>query len=96
MTPVYSRIVATGSYLPRKILTNADLEARIDTSDSWIRERTGITQRHISAPDETVSMMSEQAARNALAMAGLAPEDLDLIVMGTSTPDQIFPNSSGR
>ena len=94
MTPVYSRIVATGSYLPRKILTNADLEARIDTSDSWIRERTGITQRHISAPDETVSMMSEQATRNALAMAGLAPEDLDLIVMGTTTPDQIFPNSA--
>ncbi|HBG30566.1 beta-ketoacyl-ACP synthase III [Candidatus Macondimonas diazotrophica] len=94
MTPVYSRIVATGSYLPRKILTNADLEARIDTSDSWIRERTGIVQRHISAPDETVSMMSEQAARNALAMAGLAPEDLDLIVMGTTTPDQIFPNSA--
>jgi 3-oxoacyl-[acyl-carrier-protein] synthase-3 len=94
VTPVYSRIVATGSYLPRKILTNADLEARIDTSDSWIRERTGIVQRHISAPDETVSMMSEQAARNALAMAGLAPEDLDLIVMGTTTPDQIFPNSA--
>lgn len=94
MTPIYSRIVSTGSYLPRQLLTNADLEARLDTSDAWIRERTGIVERHISAPDETVSMMAEQAARQALAMAGLAPEDLDLIVMGTTTPDQIFPNSA--
>jgi 3-oxoacyl-[acyl-carrier-protein] synthase-3 len=73
VTPIYSRIVSTGSYLPRQLLTNADLEARLDTSDAWIRERTGIVERHISAPDETVSMMAEQAARQALAMAGLAP-----------------------
>jgi len=92
VTPVYSRIVATGSYLPRQLVTNADLEARLDTSDAWIRERTGISERHISAADETVSMMAEQAARRALAAGGLAPEDLDLIIVGTTTPDQIFPN----
>ena len=92
MTPIHSRILATGSYLPRQVLTNADLEARLDTSDAWIRERTGIAERHISADDETVSMMAEQAARRALAAAGLAPEDLDLIIVGTTTPDQIFPN----
>lgn len=92
VTSIYSRILATGSYLPRQVLTNADLEARLDTNDAWIRERTGISERHISAADETVSMMAEQAARSALAAGGLAPEDLDLIIVGTTTPDQIFPN----
>ncbi|MDY6941752.1 MAG: beta-ketoacyl-ACP synthase III [Pseudomonadota bacterium] len=91
---MYSRIVATGSYLPKRVLTNAELEKMVDTSDQWIRERTGIVERRIADDEETVSWMSEKAARQALESAGLQPEDLDMIILGTTTPDQIFPNSA--
>jgi len=88
----YARIVGTGSYLPEKVLTNKDLEAMVDTSDQWIRERTGIAQRHIAADGETTVDMAEHAARRALDAAGLAPADIDLIVFATTTPDKVFPS----
>ena len=88
-----ARIVGTGSYLPEAVLTNFDLEKRMDTSDTWIRERTGIERRHIVAPGETTVDMAEHAARLALAAAGREPKELDLIVVGTCTPDLIFPNA---
>jgi 3-oxoacyl-[acyl-carrier-protein] synthase-3 len=88
----YSRITGTGRYLPEKILTNKDLEKMVDTSDEWIRTRTGIERRHIAAEGETTLDLCEKAARNAMDMAGIGPEDLDLIIIGTTTPDQVFPN----
>jgi 3-oxoacyl-[acyl-carrier-protein] synthase-3 len=90
---VYSRIIGTGSYLPERVLSNFELEKRMDTSDAWIRERTGIERRHIIAEGETNTDMAEQAARAAIAAAGLAPEDIDLIAVGTTTPDLVFPNA---
>ncbi|HMI36852.1 MAG TPA: beta-ketoacyl-ACP synthase III, partial [Steroidobacteraceae bacterium] len=88
-----SRIVGTGSYLPAGVLTNFDLEKRMDTTDAWIRERTGIERRHIVAPGETTVDMAEHAARAALAAAGRSPADIDLIAVGTCTPDLVFPNA---
>jgi 3-oxoacyl-[acyl-carrier-protein] synthase-3 len=88
-----SRIVGTGSYLPAGVLTNFDLEKRMDTTDAWIRERTGIERRHIVAPGETTVDMAEHAARAALAAAGRSPAEVDLIIVGTCTPDLLFPNA---
>jgi len=87
----YSRIAGVGSYLPAKVLTNADLERMVDTSDQWIVERTGIRQRHVAAEHETSSSMGLEAARRALAMAGIDAKELDLIVVATTTPDLVFP-----
>ncbi len=89
---IFSRIAGTGSYLPEKILTNFDLEKMMETSDQWIRERTGIERRHIAADGETTVDMAERAARAALDAAGLAPGDVDFIAFGTTTPDMLFPN----
>jgi len=89
---IYSRIEGTGRYLPEKVLTNFDLEKIVDTTDEWIRSRTGIERRHIAAPNETTVDMAEQAARAAIHAAGIAPEDIDLIAFGTTTPDLVFPN----
>ena len=89
--PIGSRIAGTGSYTPTKVLTNADLERLVDTSDEWITERTGIKERRIAAPDETTSDMALHASRRALEMAGLSAKDLDMIVMGTITPDNQLP-----
>ncbi|CAG4921004.1 unnamed protein product [Acidocella sp. C78] len=80
-----------GSYLPERIVTNDELATRVDTSDTWIRERTGIGQRHLAAPHETATFMGAEAARRALAYAGAAPETVDAIIVATSTPDQGFP-----
>lgn len=91
---IYSRITGTGSYLPEKILYNTDLETMVATSDAWIIERTGIRQRHIVAEDEGTCDMAEQAARRAMDMAGCRPEDLDLIILGTTTPDKIYPSTA--
>lgn len=88
----YSRIVGTGGYLPAKVVTNAELEQTINTSDAWIRERTGVEQRHIAAPDETTCDLAEAAARLAIAAAGLKPAQIDLIVLATTTPDYVFPS----
>src|SRR3546814_9118434 len=88
---IRSVVVGCGSYLPERILTNADLEKLVDTSDEWIIERTGIHQRHIAADNEKTSDLALNAARAALADAGVAVDEVDLIVLATSTPDQTFP-----
>lgn len=89
---MYSQIAGTGSHLPEKIVTNFDLERTMDTTDAWIRERTGIERRHIAADHETTVDLAEPAARRAIEAAGVRPEDIDCIVFATSTPDYIFPN----
>jgi len=89
-----SRIAGTGRHLPANVVTNAALAARVDTSDEWIRSRTGIHQRHIAADGETTSDLALAASREALAAAGLAAADLDLIVVATTTPDAIFPSTA--
>lgn len=89
---MYSRIIGTGKYLPEKILTNADLEKMVDTTDEWIRSRTGIEHRHIASDDEATSDLAYKAGLVALQDAGLAPSDIDLVLVGTTTPDLIFPN----
>jgi len=94
MSGNYARIVGTGSYLPEKVLTNRDLEAKIDTTDEWIYTRTGIRQRHIAADGESTSDLALQASRKALAAAGITPADLDLIVVATTTPDMVFPSTA--
>ena len=90
----YSAIVGTGSYLPKRIMMNREFEALVDTTDEWIQERTGIRQRHIAAADETTSDMALEAARAALASAGAAADEVDLIVLATSTPDKVFPSTA--
>jgi 3-oxoacyl-[acyl-carrier-protein] synthase-3 len=89
---IYSRIAGTGSYLPEKIITNQDLEKMVDTTDEWIRTRTGIERRHVAADGETTVDLAEHAARRALEAAGIAPAEVDFIAFGTTTPDLIFPN----
>ena len=91
---VLSRIAGTGSALPAKILTNADLEKFVDTSDEWIATRTGIRQRHVVAEGETTADLAERAARAAMEAAGVQASELDLIVLGTTTPDLIFPSTA--
>ncbi|MGD8908509.1 MAG: beta-ketoacyl-ACP synthase III [Chromatiales bacterium] len=91
---IYSKITGTGGYLPEKIVTNKDLEKIVDTNDQWIVERTGIKQRHIAADDEYTCDLAEKAARNALEMAGLKPQDIDLVVVATTTADQVFPSTA--
>ena len=91
---MHSRIVGTGSYLPAEVLTNAELAKRVDTSDEWIRSRTGICQRHIAAPGEKTSDLALAAAREALTAAGLAPAEVDMIVLATTTPDMVFPSTA--
>ena len=89
---IYSRIEGTGRYLPERILTNADLEKIVDTSDDWIRTRTGVERRHVAREDELTSDLCVEAAKNAIDDAGITAEDIDLIVVGTTSPDLIFPN----
>ncbi len=90
----YSRILGTGSYLPARILTNADLEKLVETTDQWIVERTGIRERHIAAEGELTSDLAVQAARAALDAAGLVPDDIDLLLVATTTPDLVFPSTA--
>ncbi len=89
-----SRIAGTGSYLPEKILTNADLEHMVDTTDEWIFSRTGIRERHIVADNEFTSDLALQAAYKAIESAGIKTEDIDLIIVATTTPDKIFPSTA--
>ncbi len=89
---IYARVAGIGSYLPEKVVTNKDLEKMMDTSDEWIRERTGIKRRHVAADDETTSSLGLEAARRAMDAAGVEPDDIDLIVVGTATPDKVFPS----
>jgi 3-oxoacyl-[acyl-carrier-protein] synthase-3 len=90
----YARIAGTGSYLPEKILTNAELEKTVDTSDEWIRSRTGIEQRHIAADGEYTVDLAEKAARRAMEAAGKTKDDIDLIIVGTTTADRVFPSTA--
>ena len=90
----YSRIIGTGGYLPEKVLSNHDLEKMVDTSDQWIFERTGIRKRHIAAENETTCDLAEHAARDAIDAAGIKLEDVDLIIIATTTPDRVFPSTA--
>ena len=91
---IYSRIAGTGSYLPENVLTNDDLAKLVDTSDEWIAARTGIRERHVAAEGETTSDLAYQASLRAMEAAGVSAADIDLIVLGTTTPDLIFPSSA--
>jgi 3-oxoacyl-[acyl-carrier-protein] synthase-3 len=88
----FARIAGTGSYLPEKILTNADLECMVDTTDEWIFARTGIRERHVVADNEATSDLATAAAKNAIASAKISLQDIDLIIVATTTPDKIFPS----
>lgn len=92
MSSIGVKIVGTGSYLPERVLTNVELEKELDTTDEWITGRTGIKRRHVAASNETASSMAEIAARSALQAAGLTSHDIDLIVVATCTPDNVFPS----
>lgn len=91
---MYSRIIGTGSYLPEKVLTNHDLEKMVDTSDEWIRTRTGISQRHIAADGQLASDLAVNASHRALENANLKADEIDLIIVATTTPDMVFPSTA--
>ncbi len=95
MSFIKSKIIGTGSYLPEKILTNADMEKIVDTTDEWIQERTGIKERHI-VTDEKTSDLAYNAAKKAIANAGLSHDDIDLVVVATTTPDNTFPATATK
>ena len=96
MSDFNSVIVGTGGYLPERIVTNAELAAKIDTSDEWIVERTGIRQRYIAGQGETTATLATEAARQALAAAGRSAADIDLIIVATTSPDNSFPASATK
>ena len=91
---IYARIAGTGSYLPEKVLSNEELARTVETSDEWIRERTGITQRHIAADEQTTGDLAYEAALRALEAAGIGVDELDMVIVGTTTPDLIFPSTA--
>src|SRR5580704_16396126 len=91
-TKLRSAVRGVGSYLPQRVIANAEMATIVDTSDEWIHQRTGIRQRHIAAEGETTSMLAAKAAEAALATASLTPEDIDLVIVATSTPDYTFPS----
>lgn len=91
---IYARIAGTGSFLPEKVVTNHDLEKTMDTTDAWIQERTGIKRRHIAGDGETTSSIGLEAARRAMQEADVSTEDIDLIIVATTTPDKIFPSTA--
>ncbi|MGU9977907.1 MAG: beta-ketoacyl-ACP synthase III [Candidatus Oxydemutatoraceae bacterium WSBS_2016_MAG_OTU14] len=90
----YAKVIGTGSYLPKKILTNKDLEKRLDTSDQWIQERTGICERHIAADDEYSSDLAIHASRQAIEMADIDPQTIEMVIVATTTADKIFPSTA--
>ena len=92
--PYRAAISGLGAYVPERILTNADLEKMVETTDEWIRTRTGIRERHIAAPEQATSDLALPAAREAIANAGLTPADLELIIVATTSPDMFFPSAS--
>lgn len=91
---IYSRIIGTGSALPEKVVTNQDLEKIMDTSDAWIQSRTGIRERRMVVEDETTATLAEEACRKALEAADVDPAEIDLLILGTTTPDLIFPSTA--
>ena len=90
---IYSRIEGTGRYLPSKMMTNFDIEKLVDTSDEWIKTRTGVERRHIAEAEQATSDLGYEAAKKAIESAGIDKEEIDLIIIGTTTPDYIFPNT---
>ena len=90
----FARIAGTGGYLPERVMTNHDLEKIVETSDEWIRERSGIKRRHIAAADEKTSDMAVKAARLAIEAAGVEVDEIDLIIVATTTPDKVFPSTA--
>lgn len=90
----YSRIAGTGGYLPEKVVTNADLEKTVETSDQWIQDRTGIRKRHIAAANQTTCDLAEVASRQAMDAANVTSEDIDLVIVATTTPDRVFPSTA--
>ncbi|HEY8289067.1 MAG TPA: 3-oxoacyl-ACP synthase, partial [Acetobacteraceae bacterium] len=92
--PIRSILAGVGAYLPERVVTNDELSRTVDTSDQWIRERTGIGQRHFAAKPETATFMGSAAARGALADAGVGPATVDAVIVATSTPDQAFPSTA--
>ncbi len=91
---IFSKIIGVGSYLPKKVLSNKDLEESLDTTDEWITSRTGIKQRHIVGPDEQTSDLAFEAGRSAITNASISPDEIDLIIVATTTPDKIFPSTA--
>ncbi|HET8668309.1 MAG TPA: 3-oxoacyl-ACP synthase, partial [Terriglobales bacterium] len=91
---MYSRIIGTGSYLPKKVLTNFDLEKIVDTSNEWIVTRSGISERRVAAEGEMSSDLAAEACRRAIESAGIGVDEIDLIIVATTTPDQIFPSTA--
>ncbi|MCA1780444.1 MAG: ketoacyl-ACP synthase III [Xanthomonadaceae bacterium] len=91
---MYARIIGTGSYLPENVVTNADLEQKVDTSDEWIRSRTGIRERRVAAPGETTGDLAVHACRKALEAADIDPASIDMLIVGTTTPDVVFPSTA--
>src|SRR5665811_326499 len=91
---MHSKIIGTGSYLPAKVLTNFDLEKIVETSHDWIVSRSGIHERHIAAADEMTSDLALQASLRAIEMAGISPDDIDLIIVATTSPDKMFPSTA--
>lgn len=91
-----SLLVGFGGFLPERVVTNEELATRLATSDDWIRTRTGITRRHIAGPDDSATSMGAEAARRALDYAGLSADDIDVVLVATSTPDQAFPATAVR
>ena len=90
----FSRIAGTGGYLPERVMHNKEFEKLVDTSDEWIRERTGIKRRHLAADNETTSDMGLAAARKAIDAADVSVSDIDLIIVATTTPDKVFPSTA--
>ena len=90
----YSRIIGTGRYLPERVMTNFDLEKIVDTTDEWIRTRTGVERRHVVEPDQTTSDMCVESGKKAMDDAGVTPADIDMVITGTTSPDVVFPNVS--
>ncbi|MGL4605271.1 MAG: beta-ketoacyl-ACP synthase 3, partial [Iodobacter sp.] len=91
---MYARIVGTGSYLPARVVSNQEIAGRVETSDEWIFSRTGIRERHIAADGEMTSDMALKAIESAIAAAGISKEDIDLLIVATTTPDQTFPSTA--
>ncbi|MEM7027528.1 MAG: beta-ketoacyl-ACP synthase III [Pseudomonadota bacterium] len=91
---MFAKIKGTGSYLPEKVLSNAEIEKKVDTTDEWILSRTGIKKRHIAAEDETTCDLAEQASKKAIASAGIKHQDIDMIIVATTTPDLVFPSTA--
>jgi len=91
---IYSRIAGTGSYLPERVVSNAELETMVDTTDEWIVERTGIQERRYAADDQVTSDLAFEAAQKAMEAAGAGPDDIDFLAVGTTTPDVVFPSTA--